>query len=368
MSALRILHVVGTMDFGGVETLLMTIYRQLDREKIQFDFLCHNTTDCKFTEEIRTLGGRMYMVNGPRHVGFRGYGRELYTFFKAHPEYTIVHCHKSDNNGLILKQAKRAGVPHRISHCHIADCTYPFPMSVLVAYMRALNRRCLTERFACSVDAGEYLFGKNAEFTVLPNAISTEQFTFSQEKRTACRAALGLSDDTLCIGHVGRFAEQKNHRFLLEVFASLHEAHPNTRLLLLGGGGLEKPIREKTAALGLEDSVIFGGLHSDLSGFYAAMDLFLFPSLFEGLGIVAVEAQCSGLPVVASENVPHEAKVVDTMQFLPLDAPVSQWAETVYAAASAENDHRAAAAETVAKSMFNIQTMAAFLQDYYLKL
>ena len=368
MEPLRILHVVGTMDFGGVETLLMTIFRQIDREKLQFDFLCHNSTDCKFSEEIKALGGKMYMVHGPRHVGLRGYEKELFRFFQEHPEYKIIHCHKSDNNGLILKQAKRAGVPHRISHCHIADCTYAFPMSVLIAYSRFLNKRCLTERFACSKDAGDYLFGKKATYTILPNALSVQRFAFDAQRRQACRKELGVSESEVLIGHVGRFAEQKNHRFLLHAFAGYHQKNPDSKLLLLGGGDLERDIRALTAALKLKDAVIFGGLHKDLGGFYSAMDLFLFPSLFEGLCIVAVEAQCSGLPVIASENVPKEAKVTDRMQFLPLDAPLETWVNAIDNALITPAPDRTVYAGVVAESMFNIETMAAFLQDYYLKL
>lgn len=367
MEPLRILHVVGTMDFGGVETLLMTIYRQIDRNKIQFDFLCHNTVDCKFSDEIHELGGRMFFVNGPRHVGMRNYWKELYRFFCDHPEYQIVHSHKSDLNGLILRQAKRAKVTRRISHCHIADCTHTFPMSLLVKYSRFLNNTSLTDRFACSVDAGRYLFGKNSHFQVLPNAIDIQRFTFDEEKRKAVRSELGLSDSTVLIGHVGRFADQKNHTFLIDVFSEYHKNHSDSILLLYGGGELEPMIREKVKALKLEDAVIFGGLQSDLSGAYAAMDMFVFPSLFEGLGIVAVEAQCCGLPVIASDMVPKEAKVIDSMKFISLDAPAAQWAAAMEAA-RVSNADRAFCACQVESSMFNIETMASFLQNYYLNL
>lgn len=366
MQPIRILHVVGTMDFGGVETLLMTIYRKIDRTKIQFDFLCHNTVDCKFSDEIASLGGKMFMVKGPRHGGMLKYQKALLEFFKSHPQYQIVHCHKSDLNGLILRQAKKAGVKHRISHSHIADCTHPFPMNLVVKYSRSQNLKAMTGCFACSVDAGRYLFG-NQKFTVLPNAIDVDRFTFDSEKRKQCRKELGISDDIRLIGHVGRFAEQKNHSFLVDVFAQYNKIVPNSRLLLLGGGDLEEPIRKKVRDLSLESVVIFGGLHSDLSGYYCAMDAFLFPSNFEGLGIVAVEAQCAGLPVLASENVPKEAKVIDSMQFMSLQISALDWAKKINTMLQTELDRKAQKVQ-IEKSMFNIGTMAAFLQKYYLEL
>lgn len=368
MEPRRILHIVTTMDYGGVETLLMTIYRQIDREKLQFDFLCHNRTDAAFSDEIKQLGGRMYMVNGPKHGGFRQYIRSLYQFFIAHPEYQIIHCHNSADNGIPLWQAKKAGVRHRISHSHIALLHQSFPYSLYARFVRFLSNKYLTDRFACSKEAGEYLFEKNKEFRVLPNAISVERFAYDGEKRDAYRKELGITDNEVLIGHVGRFAEQKNHRFLLTVFAELHRCHPECKLVLLGAGKLDAEIHKLVDELGINDTVIFGGLHSDLSGYYAAMDLFLFPSNYEGLGIVAVEAQCSGLPVVASDKVPKEAKVADRMQFLPLEMPVCEWADRVYTAAMSCKDGREQYLEVVAKSDYNILNVVAFLQNYYLSL
>lgn len=368
MEPRRILHIVTTMDYGGVETLLMTIYRQIDREKLQFDFLCHNRTESAFSDEIKQLGGRMFMVNGPRHGGFRQYINALQDFFETHPEYQIIHCHNSADNGIPLWQAKKAGVLHRISHSHIAELHSRFPYSLYESFVRRLSNRCLTERFACSKDAGMYLFGKNKAFRIMPNAISVDRFAFDKEKRASCRRELGIADDEILIGHVGRFAEQKNHRFLLRVFADLHERHPECKLLLLGAGKLESDIHALTEELGIRDFVIFGGLHSDLCCYYAAMDLFLFPSNYEGLGIVAVEAQCSGLPVVASNMVPKEAKITDRVQFLPLDAPIREWSDKVYAEALACQDCREEYLEVVKKSNYNISILAQFLQDYYLSL
>lgn len=368
MEPRRILHIVTTMDYGGVETLLMTIYRRIDRDKLQFDFLCHNRTESAFSEEIKQLGGRMFMVNGPRHGGFHQYINALHAFFGAHPEYQIIHCHNSADNGIPLWQAKKAGVRHRISHSHIAELHNSFPYSLYESLVRHLNNRCLTERFACSKDAGMYLFGKNSEFRILPNAISVDRFAFDESKRASCRKELGIAEGEVLIGHVGRFAEQKNHRLLLKIFAELHSSHPECKLALFGAGKLEAEIHAMVESLSINDCVIFGGLHSDLSGYYAAMDLFLFPSNYEGLGIVAVEAQCSGLPVLASDMVPKEAKITDRMQFVSLNAPIHEWSDKAYAAALACREGRGQYLQTVAESKYNITTLVQFLQDYYLAL
>ena len=368
MNPLRVLHVVTTMDFGGVETLLMTIYRNIDREKLQFDFLCHNRTESAFSEEIYSLGGKMYKVDGPSHGGFRKYIHSLNSFFKEHPEYQIIHCHNSSDNGIPLWRARKAGVKHRISHSHIAEVKRKFPYWIYSAMVKRLGNRNLTARFACSKEAGIDLFSKEKEFQILHNAINVSRFSYDPEKRTQLRMGLGLGEDTLLFGHVGRFMEQKNHLFLLSAFAEIVQIRPSAKLMLIGGGKLEKEIRAKADELNIRDHIIFAGQHSDLGGYYSAMDLFLFPSLYEGLGIVAVEAQCSGLPVIASDMVPAEAKVTDRMQFISLKESPVEWAKKCILAAEACRDGREACYDIVAKSHYNISTVADFLQNYYLSL
>ena len=367
MCMIRVLHIVTTMDFGGVETLLMSIYRNMDREQIQFDFLCHNRTQSQFQEEILSLGGRMYQVNGPRHGGFLHYIKELNRFFKEHPEYTIVHAHMNRDSAFALWQAKRCKIPIRISHSHIALQKYKFPYSLYFKAARKLNSFSLTHRFACSKEAGEELFGKNASFTVIPNAIQTDAFRFDPDMRAKKRAEWGADEDTLIIGHVGRFDNQKNHAFVVRVFAALQKKVQNARLVLIGGGPLEASIRDLVHTLSLEDSVVFAGQHARLQADYSAMDAFLFPSLFEGFGIVAVEAQCAGLPVTASDQVPREVALTDDISFLPLNRSPEAWADEILRKGTAQNDQRSACADIVAATRYNIKTVAQDLAAFYME-
>ena len=365
---IRVLHVVTTMDYGGVETLLMSVYRKIDRDRIQFDFLCHNRLESAFQDEIRSLGGRMFLVHGPRHGGFFNYLQELKRFFTEHPEYRIVHAHMNRDNAWALMQAKRAGVPVRVSHSHnvLKQCSFLY--SLYVSAAKQVNRRCLTHRFACSREAGEDLYGKGTAFTIIPNAIDASRFAFDPERRKAQRAEWKLTDDhDVLIGHVGRFDLQKNHRFILRVFAALRKTNPRAKLVLIGSGPLEEEIRREAHKLCLDDAVIFAGSHRDLQGMYAAMDAFVFPSLYEGLGIVAVEAQCCGLPVLASAFVPQEAAVTDRMSFLSLDAPPEIWAERISIAAEECRDNREKYQAVVQESPYCLDHVVRQLFDFYME-
>lgn len=364
---IRILHVVSTMDYGGVETLLMSIYRNIDRTQIQFDFLCHNRIEAKFTEEIFSLGGRMYMVHGPRHGGVTNYIKELYVFFQEHPEYRIVHAHMNCDNAFSLVEAKIAGVPVRIAHSHVAGVKSKFEHRVYELIAKAFCRKELTHAFACSDDAGKDLFGKHVSFQVVTNGIDVEKFAFNCTKREECRAILGVDEDTCLIGHVGRFDAQKNHIFLINVFEEVYKKHHNSKLLLIGDGENMKMIRNMVREKDLDDAVVFAGQHQDVSPYYCAMDIFAFPSLFEGLGIVAVEAQASGLPVVASDAVPKEAKIIDRMTFMPLEESPERWATMILSAADCCADDRSKYAAVVSKSCYNIRNTINFLQNFYLK-
>ena len=363
---IRILHVVSTMDYGGVETLLMSIYRNIDRSKIQFDFLCHNRIEAKFTDEILSLGGRMYMVHGPRHGGVANYLKELRAFFSEHPEYKIVHTHMNRDNVFALSQAKRVGIPVRICHSHVAGAKGGLAYRTYQAVAKAICRKMLTHAFACSDDAGKDLFGEHIPFRIVANGINVDRFAFDKTKRDNCRAELQVEDETLLLGHVGRFDDAKNHIFLIPVFEELHRRVPNAKLLLLGDGERMDSIRTLVQEKGLENAVLFAGQHKDVSPYYCAMDVFAFPSLFEGLGIVAIEAQCAGLPVVASDGVPKEASIGDRMTFHSLAESYEKWADAILSAAKNNVENRESYAAVVAESPYNIQRTIDFLQDFYL--
>lgn len=366
MKRIRILHVVSTMDYGGVEALLMSIYRNIDRSKIQFDFLCHNRIEAKFTEEIISLGGHMYMVHGPRHGGVINYIKELHAFFLEHPEYRIVHAHMNRDNAFSLLEAKLAGVPVRIAHSHVAGVKSRLGYRVYEFIAKAFCRKELTHAFACSEDAGKDLFGKHIPFQVITNGIDVERFAFNYTKRRECRAELGVDENTCLIGHVGRFDTPKNHVFLIKAFEEVHKKRHNSMLLLIGDGENMEMIRNMLREKELDDAVIFAGQHQDVSPYYCAMDVFAFPSLFEGLGIVTVEAQASGLPVVASDTVPREAKITDRMTFMSLKELPEHWASIILSSADCSMQDRSKYAAVVSESRYNIRNTIDFLQYFYL--
>lgn len=357
---IRILHIVTYMGRGGLETLIMNCYRHIDREKVQFDFLVHRSFRADYDDEIEALGGMIYRM--PRLNPFSpGYYNALRAFFGGHPEYRIVHCHLDCMSAIPLSVAKNCGVPVRIAHSHNAnqDRNWKYPLKLL--FMKQIPNTA-THFFACSKDAGSWMF-PGQDITVVNNGIETEKFRFDAEVRDAVRAELGIHDE-LVLGHTGRFMPQKNHDFLMDVFAHVHKQRPDSLLLLIGEGPLEDQVRRKADALGLSESVRFLGVRSDVNRFLQAMDIFLMPSLYEGLSLASVEAQTCGLPCFFSDSVPTDCKITDNVHFLPLTMSAKDWAERIL---STDIHNRRSGHEAVCSAGFDIQTTADYLQSFYLK-
>lgn len=364
---IRILQVVGTMDLGGAETFLMNIYRNIDRTKIQFDFLCHNRTESKYAEEIERMGGRMYCVQGIRHAGLSGYRKQLYRFFKEHPEYRVVHSHQDLLNGMILKNAKRAGVPHRYAHSHFAFELKTIRSKAIMLWAQMLLKNSITKAFACSILAGKSQFPKKwwEDFTFIPNAVDVEAFRFSEEGRRSVRDELGLENE-IVLGHVGRFAEQKNHRFILPVFQKLLETIPDAHLLLIGGGALRPEMEELAKTLGIADRVHFLGSRRDMPACYSAMDLYFFPSNGEGLSVACVEAQSSGLPILTSTAVSSEVAFTELVSQMDLSKPKEQWVEKICSMLEQfPKEGRKGYADVVREKGFDILSLAERMQKIY---
>lgn len=358
---IRILHVVTTMNRGGLETMLMNYYRHIDRSLVQFDFLEHRSSESDFDAEIAALGGTVYRLPRLNPLSFR-YRKQLDRFFAAHPEYRIVHSHLDCMAGIPLAAAKNHGVPVRIAHAHNSnqDKNIKYPMKL---FYRQEIPHVATELFACGQDAGKWMFGKHS-FTVLNNAIDAEKFSFCAETREQVRAEFGIKDSTLLLGHVGRFSPQKNHRFLLEVFHTLQQMRSDSKLLLVGGGELEATLREKCRDLGIQDQVLFTGIRSDVHRILQAMDVFLLPSLYEGLCVVAIEAQAAGLPCVISDSVSKECvRTNGLVSFFPLEKSTQQWAQEVLRHAGTDRTDRSA---EIRQNGYDIGENAGLLQNYYL--
>lgn len=365
---IRILQCVTIMNRNGLENRLMDIYRNIDRSLIQFDFMTNRSEAGEFDAEIEQLGGRVYHMSRIAPRSFFRYLRELRTFFQEHPEYKIVHSHLNTLSTWPLMMAKRAGVPVRIAHSRNASMDRNMKM-VYKAFSRIFINGQATDRFACSRSAGIWLFGKKQvaydTFHVIPNAIQLNRFLYSEDKRCKMRCELGIQEKELAVVCVARFSRQKNHRFLLRVFFEIQKKNPNSRLYLVGQGELEQEIRDQVSKLGLDNSVVFLGSRSDVGDVLIAMDGFLFPSFYEGFGTVMVEAQCSALPILASDSIPCETKLCDCVEFASIKEEPAVWAEKLLALI--EKSERKDNSVLIREKGYDIRQSYSWMQQFYLE-
>lgn len=339
--------------------MLMNYYRHMDREKIQFDFLEHRRDRAAYDDEIESLGGRIFRL--PRLNPLSSdYFHALNAFFAAHPEYRIVHSHLDCMSAYPLCAAKNAKVPVRIAHAHSTSQDRNWKL-VFKLISKKLISLYTTDLFACSADAGEWMFGTK-DVHILPNAIDIERYAFNLLIRNQTKKALGL-DDAFVIGHVGRFSAVKNHSFLTDIFAQIKRQEPNSKLLLVGAGSEMQAVQQKVKTLGLGADVIFTGVRNDVANLMQAMDVFVFPSLYEGLGIVLIEAQAAGLPCVVSDTIPREAYLTDLVTAEKLSSSVEKWAEKILKKRDFPRTDRR---DEIAAHGFDITTEAVKLQEFYI--
>lgn len=363
---IRVLHVIGAMDRGGAETFIMNVYRSIDRNRIQFDFLVHEDRECAYDAEIRKLGGNIYRL--PRFTGFNffDYRKKCRCFFREHSQYSVVHGHIGSSAAIYLSEAKRAGL-FAVAHSHgtNAKSFVRIPYAI-VSYP---TRYIADVFFACSLEAGVDRFGKRTVlrscFRVVNNGIDVDRFRFSQSSRNQLRSRLLLSDAAPVFCHVGRFVSSKNHLFLLEVFSYIASVLPDAYLLLIGGGSLEHDIRKRVESLGLSDRVLFLGVQDDVATALMASDVFIFPSLWEGLGIAAIEAQASGLPCLLSSSLPAMSKVTPGARFIDLEEGAQAWAEEAIKSFEMPSDNRSLCANAVKQAGFDIADTTNKLSVFY---
>ena len=323
-------HVIGKWLGGGVESVVMNYYRHIDRTKIQFDFICDEDSTNIPYEEIEKLGGKVILI--PPYQKVFKYHKKLKEVLKS-GGYKIVHSHINTLSVFSLFAAKCAGVPVRIAHSHSTTNKKEKKKNLLKQVLRPFSKVFATDYMCCSELAGRWLFG-NKEYDkgnvyLLNNAIDLDKFKYDEEKRKEKRKELNIEDSTLVIGHVGRFVEQKNHRFLIDIFNEVHKQKENSILLLAGQGPLMEEMKEKVKILGIEDSVKFLGQRNDINELYQAFDVFCLPSLYEGLPVVGVEAQATGLLCIFSDDMTKEIKVLDTTEFLSLKQSAEEWTYTI---------------------------------------
>lgn len=333
----KVLYFVDRMLRGGIQSLVIDWVSRFDKNKIQVDFLLlDDGKEYELEQTLKDLGCIVYKLKGiwiKTPIDFIKYKKSVKNFFDVHHDYKVVHMHSSSKNYIILKYAEKYNIPIRIAHSHNIDFQTNNPVKKMIgnAFKKPLVKYS-TDYFACSKIAGKWLFGKeivnSKKFRVIHNAIDYDKFKYNSSIRKKMRKEFNFKDSDIVVGHVGRFVEQKNHCFLIDAFAELCKENNNYKLLLVGQGELENKIREKIKKNNIEDKVIFAGFRNDANRLFNAMDIFVFPSLFEGLGLVLVEAQANGLPCLATEiTIPDEVKINSNFKFLPLDK--KKWIEEI---------------------------------------
>ena len=364
---IRILMLFTILNRGGAETMVMNYYRNIDRTKVQFDFMVHRQERGAYDDEIEAMGGRIYRMMPLHPLTFGKYQKQIAAFFDEHPGYKIIHGHCSESGYFIYKEAHKRGIPVIIAHAHNSHALFDGKWFFRTYFKHAM-RKYVTQIFTCGEESACWLAGKKLgkKAILQRNAIDTGKYLYSQYIANLKRADLQIPDDHLVIGHIGRFNKQKNHRFLIDIFHQLVQLHPKAHLLLVGTGELREEMEEKVQQLGLTSQVHFLGVRTDVPQLLDAMDVYLFPSFMEGLSVAMLEAQCAGLPCVVSDTIPREVEMTDLISFVSLKESPKVWAEIILKRAKKINN-REPYPEVIAQAGYDIHRNAEWLQNYYLE-
>lgn len=355
------------MDRAGIETMLMNYYRHLDRTKIQFDFLCNKPQKGAYDEEIRSMGGKIYRSPGLNPAKYPKYLAFMKKVFSDN-HYRIVEAHNGALGVYALYAAKKNGIPVRIFHAHGASISKDWKLPLKLV-CRELLPYSMNVHYTCGIEAAKCYFGKkiveNNNYTMIPNAIELERFIFNENTRERIRKKYHLEGRHV-IGHTGRFMKQKNHSFLLDVFAAYAATDKAAFLVLLGDGELMDEMRSKAKRLHIADKVLFTGNVGNADEWYQAFDCFILPSVWEGLPVVGVEAQASDLSCIFSDTVTKEIDLLDSNTFLSTSADLKIWVKAIRKAL--DHKTRRDNTEIMTKKHYNIRVEAEKLQNAYLKL
>lgn len=360
----RVLHVIGKMDRAGAETMIMNIYRNIDRTKIQFDFMVFTDEKADYDEEIKELGGRIYHMPSFKGYNYLNLYRRFRKFFKEHP-YKIVHGHIGSLAPAYLYCAKKEGL-YTVAHSHCPNSNV-FVTRIVFMILAYWVRYVADYYFACSLEAGMDRFGKKIvssnRFRVINNAIESYKFTYTKERHQKMKEEYGLVGKTV-LGHVGRFVPVKNHKFMIQLFEVIAKEDKNTVLVFIGEGEEKEAIEKMVVEKQLTDRVMFMGVREDIPDMMNLFDAFLFPSFYEGLGIVGIEAQAAGLPCFYSSVIPDEGMVTKNVWKLSLDAGVDVWKECILNVL--KNYDRTNTVEEIKNSGFDIIQSAKELEEFYI--
>lgn len=365
---IQILYFVDRMLKGGIQSLVVEIAKYIDKEKFQIDFLLlDDGKEYDLEKKIKELGCNVYKLKNvwiKTPIDYINYYKQIKKFFKEKGKnYDIVHLHSSSKNFLVLYIAKKCGIKIRIAHSHNINFQTKNKLKILVGdIFKYLLRKYATNFMACSKEAGEWLFGKHTHVDILKNAIDVEKFKYNKTERKNIREKYNILDDDIVCGNVGRFVPQKNHEFLLDIFYQVHKRNERYKLLLVGTGTIEEEnkLRKKVKEYEIEDSVIFAGFQEKANLYFNAMDIFVFPSKFEGLGIVVIEAQANGLQCIISDNIPEEVKISKNVKSISLKDK-EKWIDNILKTEKNRTNHL----EDINDKGYNILQEIKRLEQYY---
>ena len=385
---IRVLQVLGSTSLGGAESRIMDLYRHMDRDRIQFDFLVTRGNTGHFDAEIESLGGHVYTVQGDRIFNHKSYVREVRDFFRTHSDYAAVHGHITSTASIYLPIAKKAGIPLTIAHARSAGVDSGIKGTLTNILRRNLSDRC-DKMIACSDLAAKAVFGEHSYtdglVKIMPNAVEVNDYAINQQERDRVRKEYDI-EDRFIIGHTGSFREAKNHRFLIQLFAEYVNLRNDAVLMLVGAGSLMREMKalvdelDKNAVSAgkesIKDKIIFTGEQSPIAPFYQAFDALVFPSIYEGMPGTVVEAQASGLRCLVSDRVTRLVKVTDLVEFESLDKSATQWAEklnSMYGTTSADalwhercNENRFIQ-QMMKDSDYDVNNQVIYYSDLYIK-
>ena len=365
---IHVLQVIGSMNRGGAETMIMNLYRNIDKSMIQFDFLLSSKENGQYEEEINKLGGRIYHIKKFNGLNPVLYYNECKKFFKTHPEISIVHGHIGSSAAFYLKAAKKYG-KYTIAHSHNSK-SYLSIRSIVFSMYSYPTRKIADYLFGCSTEAGIARFGKKAVnssvYSNFNNGINLNDFYFNDAVRINMKKELHITEDSIVVGTVGRITEQKNPDKILDIFENLVKIYSNVYCLWIGTGPDEDRIKSIINSKGLSDKVFLLGVRSDVHNVLHAFDCFVFPSLWEGLPVTIIEAQAAGLPIVISDKVSKEVGITPLVFWLNVDDNSQKWAEICFEKSCEFLDKRNSYKELVKNSGYDIHETSNWLMKFYL--
>ena len=365
----RILHVVGQMDRAGAETMIMNLYRTIDKTQFQFDFLYFTNRNCDYDDEIRNLGGKIYRIVTNNPILRM---KETIRLLRQQPQWEVLHCHTLFSNAFHIYAAYKAKIPERISHSHNTQDSPSSKNSIIVWIYHYLSRiiqsKYSTRFVACGIAAGKYLFPKKgSDVVIFPNSIDLQMFVDVAEKeQDYLRREFGLNKNTLVLLQLGRLEEVKNHRFSIAIAQSLKNMEVDFRLFFVGQGSLKEPLLRTIESVKLEKEIILLGVRSDIPKILAGTDVLLMPSFFEGFPVVLVESQAAGIPALIANTISLEVDLgVQLIYLESLNNSSEVWSKQIFEIISQNKITAEERLKILKKQGFDIRTNCDRLEILY---